>query len=163
MGFHRRKHRDRLRLPEYLALFLVACVVASAALWWRAHNHSAWLQTGGRVVEGRVVPSHYNAQPVDPRVELDYTYTAGGMVHRGRWTGFWPVENSPNALPESRYAELFTEGYPLTVYYEAGNPGKGELHRSAGEGATVLAVATVFLAAVTCVYLFRVYPSWRRE
>ena len=162
MGLHRRRHHVKLRLPDYLALLLVAAVAVSATLWWRAQFQNLWLETGGRVVEGQVVESHYNAQLTEPRVDLLYTYTVGGVVFDSRWKGFWPVEHSPNALPESRYNELFTPGHPLTVFYEAGNPSNADLHRQSNESRLILTLVTVLLVAGTCVYLLRFYPAWRR-
>ncbi|MFO7974268.1 MAG: DUF3592 domain-containing protein [Candidatus Hydrogenedentota bacterium] len=163
MSLPRRKRCQKLRLPDYIALALLASVALSAMLWWDAQFNDIWLQTTGRVLEGRVIQSHYNAPPTKQRVQLVYAYSVGGVMYQGQWTGYWPAENSPNALPENRYGELFSNGYPLKVSYEAGNPARSELHHHAPERHFGLAGTTVGLAVAAGIYLIRVYPHWRRS
>jgi len=140
---------------------LVAAVAGTAILWWRTQFEEVWLQTGGRVLEGRVVRSHYNAPIVENRVELAYIYLVDGTAYTSDWKGFWPVDQSPNALPENRHEELTAEGYPLTVFYDARNPERSALHRVPNDHAVGLSCVTIALAVLTCAYLFRVYPRWR--
>jgi hypothetical protein len=144
-----------------MALVLLASVAVSAVLWWNAQFSDIRLQTTGRVAEGHVIASHYNAQLTKQRVVLVYTYSVGGVMYKARWTGYWPTENSPNALPADQYPKLFTQGHSLKVFYEPGNPANSELHRCAPESHLLLAGTTVGLGILASVYLVRIYPAWR--
>lgn len=161
MGFARQKAHRQFCIPDCIAVVLLAAVVGTAVLWLRGQFEEAWLQTGGRVLDGRVVKAHYNAPVVENRIELLYSYLVDGTVYTSKWRGFWPVEKSPNALPESRHAELTAEGYPLTVFYDARNPERSDLHRVPNEHHLALMGAMIALGMLTCAYLFRVYPKWR--
>jgi len=162
MALHQNKHFERLGLPEFLGLALLACAAVGITLWWQNRSERpVYMQTDGRVVEGHVSWVHYNAPDLRKKVSVTYGYSVGGSDYTGSWVGFWPEDNSPNAAPQDHLDEVCTKDHPLVVFYDSGNPSTSYLHPTE-EGSQVLlqgfALGTCTLALV---YWAALYPAWR--
>lgn len=161
MALQRRRRVEKLGLPEFIGVVLLAVTVACTFLWWHGRHEIEWRTAGGRVLRCEVRPNQYRAQDVPYNVDLSYEYTVGGRQFSGQWRGVWPQFVSPNALPTSRLSELLRKDYPLVVLYDPNDAARSTLHGAPiwarrASGAAVAAVLIVLL-----VYGVRVYPGWK--
>ncbi len=163
MGLHQRRRFERPGLPEVVGIALVVFTGLAALLWWQGNTRPRLLPTSGKVVECSMRLTHYNATAMRNKVAMTYEYSVGGARHTGSWEGFWPVSDSPNALPPDEVPSLQKKGYPLVVLYEPGNPGSSSLHQPLDRVNHFRRMTTCILGAVTLLYLAIGYPSWKRR
>lgn len=163
MSLHRSRKRFRLRLPDVVGLLLAGSVVVTAILWWSAYLSPPWQTASGTVKGCGFVKSHFNAELTETRVELNYEYMANGVLFRGAWTGFWPVANSPNALPADRMTQELREGRALVIFYDPTRPERSHPHTPENDLEFVFLLATLGTSLFTGFYLMKVYPRWRVE
>jgi hypothetical protein len=161
MALHRSKRRAPLGLAEFIGLCSLALATAFVTMWWQEDHAPAYWRSDGRVIEGKVVLTHYNSTDLRSKVSITYEYMAEGATYTKSWSGFWPDDNSPNALPENRINELCEKGHPLIVLYDRQNPSEGILHPVGSGGVAIrqaMAVVSCVWALAYCVVL---YPTWR--
>lgn len=158
MPIPRKRRLKRPGWPEAVLALLVLAVVVPAFLWLQADLATPWERTGGQVVEGEVIPTHYNAERYDEKVSLSYEYTVAGVPYSGRYEGFWPPAGTVNALPHDELKVLERPGYPLIVFYDPRQPARSNIHRQSSFWKNVYAVWFIAALGVTLLYLVRVYP-----
>jgi len=152
----------RPRLPEALAAAVLILAVAATAWWLRDVNQPEWQQTMG-TVRGFVRQStHYNAPDYQEKVYVTYEYSAETIQHTGKWEGFWPETESPNALPAERLAELAETGNPLVVFFDPRDPARSRLHGGASDRSLALALLAFGTFALALAYCGVIYPKWVR-
>lgn len=159
----RRGRRARVGLPEFVLAVLVCLSVVSLTVWAVRSGTSAWVLTEGQLTSCQIVYPHYNAVDSPPRVSVGYTYSGPDRRYEGRWEGYWPEAESPNALPASRLGELNAANYPVLVYINLGNPAEHALHTVPKLALGVYGSVSAALSLVTFLYVVRVYPRWRRQ
>lgn len=142
-------------------LGLLGVSAGCAVFWWQAESMADWRQTTGRVLTCTIESTHYNATDYAHRVEISYEYTVGGISMVGRWQGFWPQGESPNALPNDQIESLKEEGRTLVVLYHPNDIANTRLHNvPAGLKRMYIAGAVGFLAGLL-LYCGVVYPEWK--
>jgi len=161
MGLHRHRHLRRLGLPEFLFVVAIVATVATSILLWQSLQGSNHIETQGRVVTGRLVPTHYNAPPDETKVIMTYEYMVGGSTYIAAYEGFWPEGGGPNALMPDELDKLTREGHPLTVLYRPEDPAASWLHADIPGGKFPRAAAFALALACTLLYCFWAYPAWR--
>ena len=161
MGLHQNKQFRKLGLAEFLGLALLAFAALAVTLWWQASGRPVYAQADGRVVEGNVAWVHYNATDLRQKVSVTYEYPVGADTYTSSWSGFWPEDSSPNALPSDRLQDLCVKDHPLVVLYDPESPSTSYLHPAEGGSETLrqgVAVGACVLALLYCAVL---YPTWR--
>ncbi len=161
MALHQNRQLGKVGLPEFLALALLGFAALAVTLWWQGSGQPAHAQTDGRVVEGNVKLVHYNATDTRKKVSLTYEYSVGANAYTSSWTGFWPEDNSPNALPPDKLEDLCVKGRPLMVLYDPLSPSDSLLFQVGSGGEALrqgMAVGACVLALLYCGVL---YPAWR--
>jgi hypothetical protein len=162
MSLRRNRPFERLGPAEFVGVALLILAAASATSWWQRSGRVSFARADGRVVEGRVAWTHYNSTDLREKVSVTYQYAVGSDSFTGTWTGFWPEDDSPNALPADRLREACEKDHPLVVSYDPASPSISYLHPAEGGGERLLrgiAVGSCVLALIYCVAL---YPAWRR-
>ena len=161
MALRQNKEFSRVGLAEFVAVLLMTLAAVAVTLWWQGRRGPEYLQAEGRVLEGNAKLTHYNATDMRQKVTITYEYMAAGNTYTGSWSGFWPEDDSPNALPSDRFQELCVRGHPLVVMYDPEDPSTSILHPP-GRGAEAFrqgfAMAGCALAILYCAIL---YPAWR--
>ena len=161
MGFHQRRHRGRIGVPDVVAFLLVGVLVVLGSCWWRAVQGPVWAEALGRTATCEIRPTHFNAEPCGNKVMLTYEYEVGGVTFGGEWTGYWPRGHSPNALPDGHVEVLRTKDYPLTVLYDPEDPSRSRLHDAASGEQLLFTILTFASGICLTVYCVRVYPVWK--
>lgn len=162
MALHQNKHLERLGLPEFLGLAILACAAVGITLWWQDRDERpGYLQTDGHVVEGRVSLVHYNATALSSKVSVTYSYSVGERSYTGSWVGFWPDDNSPNAASQDRLNEVCAKGHPLIVFYDPDNPSENYIHPAERGNQILLQGFALATCALALVYWSALYPAWR--
>lgn len=161
MGLHQQRRMQKAGLPEFVFVCLAAVAVLFLALSWRSNNTPTWLNVEGVVVECNVDRSQYHVVDTPYNVRLTYEYVVGNTKYTGGWSGNWPMNNSPNALPPQRIFELERPGHPLQI---ACNPADYSLNRLHGQPEK-RGVAYTVMAILGCIALFlysaKIYPQWK--
>jgi hypothetical protein len=161
MALHQRKRMPRVGLPEFVAALLIGLAAYSGVNCWRTRGQVGWAKAPGRTVECKIRLTHYNAERSDPKVTLDYEYDVFGTTYTGHWTGYWPSDYSPNALPQEQLGVLCNKGYILVVMYDPRDPSQSRLHDS-DPGPVVASTLLAFAGAGLLVfYCVKVYPAWK--
>lgn len=163
MGLPRRRRDLRFGMPEAAAVLLLAPTLVFAFLWWDTAEGPAWAETPGQVVSGRVVSTHYNAQPYEDKVTLTYVYSVSGMKFTGQWEGIWPHGTGPNELPEDQLSLLERPGYPLRIFYDPADPRTSRLHIAPAGIGLLYATLALVGGVLTAYYTLRIYPAWKRR
>lgn len=149
--------------PELVgvALTVLAATVPAAVIM--LHRPIEWRTTTGEIVSADFRVTHYNAPSYRSKVDVAYTYKVGGVPYSGRWTGFWPDADSPNALDPGRAARRLKPGYPLRVHYNAADPTRSRLHERPGPFTSGYGFVAVVLVCLTIGYWALIYPAWKRR
>jgi len=161
MALHQNKQLGKVGLPEFLALALLVFAALAVTFWWQGSGQPAYAQTDGRVVEGNVKLIHYNATDMRQKVSLTYEYSVGADTYTSSWTGFWPEDNSPNALPPDKLEDLCVKGHPLRVLYNPLNPSDSSLYPVESGGEALRQGMAAGACALALLYCGVLYPAWR--
>ncbi len=122
-----------------------------------------WTETTGRVLRGDITPTHYNAENFYDKVHIQFEYDILGSKIIREWTGVWPHDDSPNALPDDQMNELLRSGHPLRVFYDPANPEQWRLHGGTSDLRSIYSVLVVLSLVGSIYFGLRVYPSWKRR
>jgi len=156
------RHR-KAGLPEFLLVCALVLAVVPLTIVWIDFNQPEWPGTGGWVMSGDIVTTHYNAPDYKEKVTVHYEYLVGGGSYKGEFVGLWPEVGSPNALPVTELDRLKNKGYPLVVFYNPAKPSQSRLH-TRSQGDPILLVLIAGICVVTAgLYAFVFYPAWRRQ
>jgi len=162
VSLHHHRTFAHAGLAEIAFGLLVLLTAGVTMLWLATNDTSNWQKTHGRVRAGYLSQSHVNAELYKTKVQLSYEYDVNGSWFTGTWTGFWPKGGSPNAIQSDNLKPLTQPGYPLTVYYAAGDPTVSNLHYTGSTWHVFFGWATVVLVATTVLVGVRKYPHWHR-
>ena len=163
MASHLHSRYRKAGLPEVLLVCAMILAVAPLTLVWFSLNQPEWPGTGGWVLSGEIVTTHYNAPDYKQKATVHYEYLIGGASYKGEFVGFWPDVGSPNALPVTELDRLKQKGYPLTVFYNPSDPSQSRLHTRGHDDQLILFLIAGFCVGLAALYAFVVYPAWRRQ
>lgn len=158
MSVPRKRRLKRPSWPEAVLALLIAAVVLPAFLWLQADVISPWERTGGGVVRGEVMTTHYNAERYEQKVSVIYEYAVAGMSFSGRYEGFWPPAGTVNGLPPEELGVLEQPGYPLVVFYDPSEPARSNLHSQSTFRKNIYAIWFLIALGLALLYLIRIYP-----
>lgn len=140
---------------------VAALAIAPATVWWKQQFKPDWKQTAGHITSSEIQRVQYTPRDYRPITKVSYEYSVGFANYTGKFDGFWPEVNSPNALPAEDIDSLKTPKREVIVFYDPANAARSTLH-PVGSGASplwiVLALTGMCIAAA---YTFLVYPAWR--
>lgn len=161
MSLHRKKSFLRPGLPELSGAALLVGTLFCCVLWLVSAARPEWIETGGTVLYCEIRPTHYNAQDYRPKVDVTYEYLVGSVRFEGRWDGFWPELDSPNALLPEQLDLLKEEGHPLVILYNPDDPTESSPHYPFPNDRMIYASLIAAGVLATGLYFIFVYPAWR--
>lgn len=162
MALHpRKKRRLQAGIPESIAVLVLIAMAATSALWVGSIFQPQWQAVQAKIATCELDRLAYSRDNIPDQVHLTYEYTVAGQTYHGRWDGFWPQAQSPNALPRQNLGRLLDKDFPLKVFYDPVHPAVNMLHYV--QDIRPITYRRMFLAAIvlTVVYFIKVYPSWK--
>lgn len=161
MALRKTRQLPRVGMPEFIAVFFLGLAGYLVADYWGMRGAELWATAPGKVVAGEIDTTHYNAEPSDPKITLDYEYAVYGSKYQGHWIGFWPAGSRTNALPPGEFARLIEPGHELVVLYDPDNPERSRLHDSDPDPVVTSTLLAFGGGLVFLIYCVKVYPAWK--
>lgn len=161
MGLYRQRRLQKAGLPEFVCVLLAGVTVAFLVLSWRSRNETAWLTVKGEVVRCQVDRGQYHVVDTPYNVRLSYKYDVGGTTFTGKWSGYWPVNHSPNALPPLRVSELEQPGYLLQIACNPDNASDSRVHGPPEGRGLVYDIVAILGCIGLYLYSAKIYPRWK--
>ncbi len=135
-------------------LFLLASAVAG---WACLRNFSMaqasinWLKTSGKIIRSELQDLSIGKRE-NFRASVEYTYTVGGVIHRGTRIRFADVTGSA-ADKQRETVEQYPVNATVDVYYDPKDPGQAVLESGGGLRAYGLMIPPVVMAGIGMILL----------